>query len=148
MRKLIWIFLLLLTFESVSVAQDSINPADTILLPAILKDFAKRYPKAEIDDWVKDSTFYVVSTFASNLWLDVTYSEKGKWLHTATLIDYEQLPQAVINTFESSKYKDYEVVKTAILEMPKKPKIFKIYLENIQGEAVLLNYNESGSLVL
>ena len=147
MKKMIWIFILILTTHCMCFGQEPVNPADTVLPEAIIKNFNKKYPKGETEDWMKEGSNYVISTFVNNLWLDVAYSEKGKWVNTATLIDYEQLPQSIIKAFESSKYKNYDVVKVSILEMPKSPKVYKIYLENKGGEALLLNYNESGGLM-
>lgn len=147
MKKITGLIFFLFVTSMLIYGQDSINPADTVLPPAILKDFAKRYPKGEIDDWIKDGANYVISTFASNLWLDVTYSMKGKWMNTATLIDYDQLPKAVITNFESSAFKEYEVVKVSLAEAPKTPKVYKLYIENLNGDGKILHYNESGTLL-
>ncbi len=147
MKRILFLMLLIFALSNVSNAQDSINPADTILPKAIIKDFSKRFSKAEIDDWMRDGSNYIVSTFASNQWYDVTYSEKGKWVNSAILIDYEQLPQPVVKAYESSKYRDFEIMKITLTEAKKQPKVFRIFVENTDENAAVLLYHENGNSV-
>ena len=147
MKRILCFMLLVFALNSFCSAQDSINPADTILPKALINDFSKRFSKAEIDDWIKEGSNYIVSTFASNQWLDVTYSEKGKWVNTATLIDYEHLPQPVVKAFESSKYRAFEIMKITLTEAKKQPKVFRIFVENIDEDAAVLQYHENGNPV-
>ena len=139
---------IVLLFFTISVfGQENMTEADTILPPAVVKSFVKKFPKGETGDWMKENGNYIISTFFDNTWYDITFSEKGKWLNSSILIDYEQLPSAVINAFEQSTYRNHEIMKISILEMPKSPKVYKLYLENRDGEAIILNFNESGILL-
>lgn len=112
MRRLFFLAIFSLTFFQV-FAQEN---ADTIIAPKVLDAFNSKYKKAEISEWSHINGIYTITFFQKNNWFDVKYTDKAKWVETTIIIDFEQLPEAVQKSFESSKYGSWDLVKIVHFE--------------------------------
>ncbi|MBT3300820.1 MAG: hypothetical protein HOD63_12530 [Bacteroidetes bacterium] len=144
--KSMLVIITFIIFSATTFAQEVIVQ-DTVLPEKVLKGFTKKCPKATSEDWMQEGSNYIISYFDDNKWYDVTFGSNGKWIETAIVIDYEKLPESIINHFESSKYNEFEVVKITVSEKPKTENIYRIYVESLDMKETILQYNESGKLL-
>lgn len=146
MKKSICLLFAFMFVSAGLMAQETVAQ-DTILPEKVIKGFAKKYPKASTEDWIKEGEIYIITYFDENNWYDVSIGSNGKWVQTAVLIDYEKLPAAIIKHFESSKFNSFEVVKISVSEKPKEEKVYRIYVEDLDMKETILQYAESGNLI-
>jgi hypothetical protein len=139
------IFLLVLITNNVK-AQDSIAPADTAIAEKVKEAFEKQYPKMSLDEWVNEDGVYKITFYDDNKWYDVKYTDKGKWLETSILIDYERLPKEVAKAFEKSKYKDRDVYIVTEVSKPETDVIYRLLIDDIKEDEIEIEFDSSGKL--
>ncbi|MEA3497129.1 MAG: PepSY-like domain-containing protein [Bacteroidota bacterium] len=148
MKYSLIIFLILLSFlvNAQENITDTIATADTAIAENVLNAFNKKYPKGDLNEWKMDGDNYIITFYSDNKWYDVSFSNKGKWLNTYIIIDYERLPDAVVKSFEKTKFNDLEIKKVVVMDNPDE-KLYKIYVVDYDDNETELIYTEEGKLL-
>lgn len=75
-----------------------------------------------------------------------TYTNKGLWKETEKDLSFEQLPEAVKDGFQKSKYFDWKVVETKALYRPYNVELYRIKVEKNELRRKNLLFNTKGRL--
>ena len=110
--SLIFTLCLTLGLSASSYAQLRKIPAE------VTNRFTEKYPMATNVSWIDK-----LSGFSASFTLDekeylATFTNKGIWESTEESIPQEDLPEAVEEGFERSKYAEWTIGKTTKIEMP------------------------------
>jgi hypothetical protein len=75
------------------------------------------------------------------------YTNKGKWKETQEDSDYESLNEEIKKGFDKSKYAEWKVVDTKIINRPGNIQQYRIKVEKSDIQKKHLFFNKSGRLV-
>lgn len=144
--KSIKLVLLPALLGAVLVSCDSDHDRDFDVLPEVKNAFQSKYPTASNVKW-EDKDGYNVADFTNNnkethAWFD----NKGTWYMTETDILYNDLPDVVKRSFESSAYATWKVDDVDMLEKKDLEKIYVLEVEQQEKEADL-HYSSDGILI-
>ena len=81
----------------------------------------------------------------NNKWYDVTISNKGDWVETYIINNYEDLPEKIRLSLEDPEFSEYDLNRILQLDSPKS-KSYKLLLSNYQDKELELIYNDKGEL--
>ena len=87
-------------------------------IPAeVTESFKQKYPEATKVEWRdKLSTFSAIFEIDDQLH-EAKFNSKGEWQQTETAIEEDDLPEAVTDGFEKSKYAEWEISGIYKIEM-------------------------------
>jgi hypothetical protein len=140
-RNLLLLLLGLFTLCVTSFAQSDNVPQ------AVKETFTKQYPAAENVEY-KDNLLNVWVNFTLNGdTLKANYTKKGVWENTEKAITYDQLPEAVKDGFQKSKYADREVEETKIIYRAGGTERYRLKTRKNDLQKKYLYFNEKGQLV-
>lgn len=158
MRKIMKKFLILIAAALFAIAATSCQKHGNIgtdsIPDNILKSFSEMYPEASDVNWdIKGQ--YAVANFTlpqtprggNNAWYE---KSGGHWGMTERDINYEMLPEAVRNAFESSEYAQWKIDDIDMIERHGVDAIYVIEVEGtLEGRPVEIDlyYSPDGILV-
>ena len=118
--------------------------AQVINIPKATKDhFAKKYPDAKEVDWHNNLVNYEVKFRNSNGVHRAYYHLDGTWDFTETYIESSQVPGAVTASLAKSRYSDWKLGSTSLVENNKGQKLYR--LEVKKGvEKMFVFYDKNG----
>jgi Protein of unknown function (DUF2874). len=106
-----------------------------------------KYPNARVEEWDRKGTYRVADCYYENKDLDVWFDQAAKWVMTETELWKSDLPEAVINALNGSKYSAWRVDDVDMLEYALNAKILYI-IEVEQGKTEIdLYFSPDGALV-
>ena len=117
-------------------------------IPAEVTDaFTGKYPQATSVEW-RDK----LSGFTATFMLDsathiASFNNKGTWENTEISINEDELPSAVQDGFDKSKYAEWNVSETSRIEFPDEPQQYKVAVEKSDLKKRNLYFNEEGRLL-
>lgn len=140
------IFLLVLlacgTFACFSCNDDdNYQPEDTVL-----KALEIKYPEASRIEW-ENKAGYKVADFQLNSYeAEAWFQNDGSWMLTETDIPFNNLSQAIKNSFETGNYASWKIDDVDKLERPNVETVYVIEIESGNQEKDL-HYSEDGTLI-
>lgn len=144
MKKIIYItgvFAFLTIFTTSAFAQIRKIPAE------VTNAFQEKYPNAASVEW-RDK----LSSFTATFQLDSTtyiaqFNSKGEWESTEESIDESELPEAVTNGFDKSKYTEWNIGQVTRIEMPNDEVQYRIEVAKGDIKKRNLYYNSEGRML-
>lgn len=115
--------------------------------PTAKENFIRQYPAATDAVWYNDIVEVNVRFELDGKKMSALYSNKGIWKNTLQDATYEQLPAAIIDGFNKSKYVERSVTETKIAFYPGNVTLYRIKAEKNDIEKKYLFFNEKGRLV-
>lgn len=107
-----------------------------------------KYPDAQNVEW-KDKLTYFEATFTDDgNEVSADFSNNGEWRETDKKMEFDDLPSAVKDGFQKSKYADWNTGSVTMIEKNDKSVQYKIYAEKssiIQKK--FLYFNKDGQLI-
>jgi Fe-S cluster assembly scaffold protein SufB len=147
MLKLSVVFSLLMGFSNLIWAQEQ-EIKKSEVPEAVLETFKQKFPDQKPKGWIKDSNIYQIAFQNNEKWIEVTFQEDGKWLHTKSNTVYANMPEDIKNTFDKSKYADWEIHQCFEVESSEsKNNFYEIQLIDVEGELFVLLLNSKGEFI-
>lgn len=144
MKKIIYVsgFLALLAvFSTSAFAQIRKIPAE------VTNAFTEKYPNATSVEWRdKLSGFTASYRLDSGIYI-ASFSNKGEWESTEEGIDAEELPDAVNQGFDKSKYTDWDMGQVTRIELPEDEVQYKIEVKKGDIKKRNLYFSSEGRLL-
>lgn len=98
--------------------------AQVVNIPAKAKDdFAKKHPQAKDANWDNKVTYYIVHYNEEGVEATAHYRLDGTWDFTEKKIN--DVPAEVKESFEKSKYRDWDVDEKAFVENDNSEKLYR-----------------------
>lgn len=114
---------------------------------AVKETFTKQYAGAE-DVTYEDNLVSVQVHFQQNGEnMKASYTNKGRWKETEKDWSFDQLPEAVKDGFQKSKFADWKVTDTKIIYRPGGSDRYRIKVEKNDVQKKHLFFNATGRLV-
>jgi hypothetical protein len=117
-------------------------------IPAeVTGSFSQKYPDASNVEWRDRLTGFTASfTLDSGSYI-ASFDNKGEWESTETGIDQDDLPEAVKDGFEKSRYADWSVSQVSKIELPDNKVEYKIEVAKGDIKKRNLYFNSKGRLL-
>lgn len=131
-----------LTLAACSNDNDNINPNTN---EAVEQAFNQKYPNTKAT-WEIEQGYYKAEFHENRKEKEAWFNPAGQWMLTETDISYQELPDAVKNHFEKSKYALWKVEDVDLLERPQMENIYVMEVEKGKTEFDLV-YSASGILL-
>lgn len=141
MKKIIVAMLIMTVCAGSVMAQIRKMPAE------VTNAFKEMFPNAENVSWKDNLTSWHASFSNGGVETDAWFSGKGEWKETNKAMDFENLPEAVKDGLEKSKY--HEWTPGDVAEVTKKDKSlqYRIYVEKSSVvQKKYLYFNAKGQL--
>lgn len=132
---------LILTSGTVSFAQVRKIPSE------VTEAFKQKYPAASNVEW-RDKLSNFSAVFESdNVQYEARFNSKGEWQLTENEIDESDIPEAVRDGYDKSKYADWEIGKVHKIELSDGS--FQYRVEAVKNDVRKKNlyFNSDGRLV-
>jgi len=143
-KAVVWVLGALL---SITVTTNDVQ-AQIRKVPAAVTDaFKAKYPSADEVEYKDRLSFFLIDFEMDDVSYQARFSSKGEWMQTEKAIDEEDLPAAVQDGFEKSKYSDWEITETAEVEYSDEHIEYKISIKRSSIEKKYLFFNEKGKLL-
>ncbi len=71
--------------------------------------FKGKFHDAIIKEWMKNNSTYSVIYKKDRNKYEATFNSDGKWINTSTIINWDEIPEAVKIGFSESTYKDWTI---------------------------------------
>ena len=114
---------------------------------AAKENFTRQYPTATDAIWYNDIVEVNVRFELDGKKMSALYNNKGIWKNSLQDAEYDELPAAIIDGFNKSKYVERSVTETKIVFYPGNVTQYRIKAEKNDVEKKLLFFNEKGRLV-
>jgi hypothetical protein len=137
-------FIRVLVFVFIAAAFPALTNAQVVNIPEKSRaDFESRYPDATDVEWTNNVAKYTVKFTIDNETYKTHYYVNGSWHYTEKFIDKEDLPKAVLTSYEKSRIADWEYLSSAWVENKYNEKGYRI--EAKRGiEKKYIYYDENG----
>lgn len=107
----------------------------------------ERYPHAEKISWRDNISSFRAEYFLNGVEMKSDFTSKGEWIASEKKIEFETLPENVLNGFSKSKYTDWTKGNVAEITRQGKPLQYRIYVRKNAVEKKYLYFNADGVLV-
>ena len=115
---------------------------------AVTNSFKEKYPAAADVKWDDKVTSFQGKFLLDSASYEARFDRHGVWQETERAITYEQLPEAVKQSFEASKYfKKFGVRATAEIEKSNGGKEFRIFIRNNWMMRKFVYYDADGKFL-
>lgn len=139
MTRIFFSALLLLSLQSFSQVRE---------IPTVVKEaFTKQYPSVDSVTYEDNLVSVQVHFLSDGKKTMAAYTNKGKWKETQEDSDYESLNEEIKKGFDKSKYAEWKVVDTKIINRPGNIQQYRIKVEKSDIQKKHLFFNKSGRLV-
>lgn len=140
-QKLILVTTMLLLFSVGLNAQLRKIPA------AVTEAFKDKYPGATNVEWKDKLTNFEAAFILEDDEWTAQFNSKGEWKESAKRIEFDDLPEAVKDGFNKSKYSNWTTGSVRMIESDKGTS-YKIYAEkNSIIQKVFLYFSDNGKLL-
>jgi hypothetical protein len=141
------IFPSLLLVLSLAATFTSVN-AQIRKIPATVTDsFKEKYPDASGVEWRDKLSVFSAIFVKDGVNYEARYNSKGQWLNTENEITKEDLPSAVQEGFEKSKYADWEIEKAYLIQLPDEVTQYRLHVGKTDLQKKNLLYSSKGRLL-
>lgn len=140
-RRLFSLMFLLSIFSSVSFAQVREVPE------TVKETFTTQYPDADSVKY-EDNIVHVNVYFTQNgEKMKASYTNKGRWRETEKDWSFDQLPEEVKDGFSKSRFADWEVSETKIVNRPGGVERYRVKVGKNDLQKKYLFFNKTGRLM-
>jgi len=117
-------------------------------IPSQVKDaFAIQYPQADNVSYKDYLTSVAVKFTQNGNNMIARYDNQGIWKETEKTASFEEMPQDVRDGLQKSKYADWKVEETAIINYPANEIRYRIKVSKNDIQKKYLYFNKNGRLV-
>jgi hypothetical protein len=117
-------------------------------IPESVKEtFTSQYPNAENVKYEDNLVSVQVHFEVKGEHMVASYTNKGRWKETEKDWSYDQLPDAVKDGFQKSKYADWKVTDTKVIYRPGGSDRYRIKVEKNDIQKKYVYFNKTGRLV-
>lgn len=117
-------------------------------IPAeVTNAFTAKYPNASSVEWRDKLSKYTASYQLDSGSYVATFSNKGEWESTEEGIEAEELPEAVNEGFDKSKYTDWEKNQVTRIELPNDEIQYRIEIKKGDIKKRNLYFSSEGRLL-
>lgn len=144
MKKIIYVsglIALLAVFSTSTFAQIRKIPAE------VTNAFTEKYPNATSVEWRDKLSGFTASYRLDSGMYIASFSNKGEWESTEEGIDAEELPDAVSQGFDKSKYTDWDMGQVTRIELPEDEVQYKIEVKKGDIKKRNLYFSSEGRLL-
>lgn len=113
----------------------------------VTDSFNEKYPEARGTEWRDKLSGFSATFNLDNTTYIATFSNKGQWENTEHEIQQDELPGAVTDGLEKSKYADWEVLKVDYIELSNDDVQYRIEVGSGDIKKRNLYFNSKGRLV-
>lgn len=111
-----------------------------------ITNLSQLYPDARQVEWDIEKDYFVADFHDGKHEVEAWFDQTGAWIMSETDITYNELPKAVINSFESSLYASWRIDDVDLLEQSGRGNIYVLDAESGEQE-MTLHYSENGDLI-
>jgi len=140
MKKLIFVSLLFISILP-SFAQIRKIPSE---VTQALKD---KYPNADNVSWKDKLTVFAATFEMNNEKYEVRFTDKGVWKSTEKEISESEIPAEIKDGFEKSKYAEWELKNTWLIQLPDDAIQYRILVAKSDLQKKNLFFNSEGKLL-
>ncbi|MBO9571864.1 MAG: PepSY-like domain-containing protein, partial [Chitinophagaceae bacterium] len=105
------------------------------------------YPDAQAVEWKDKLTAFVASFIEDDINYAATFSNDGEWQVTEHNINENQLPAAVKDGYDKSKFSDWKLLKVVYLEYPENEINYRVEVGKGDIKKRNLYFNSDGRLI-
>ena len=114
---------------------------------AVKETFSTQYPGAENVTYEDNLVSVQVHFQMNGEKMVAAYNNKGRWKDTEKAWSFDQLPEAVKDGFQKSKYADWKVSEVKMIYRPAGSDRYRIKVEKNDIQKKNLFFNKTGRLV-
>lgn len=114
---------------------------------SVKETFTSQYPGAENVTYEDNLVSVQVHFQLNGEKMVAAYNNKGRWKDTEKEWSFEQLPEAVKDGFQKSKYADWKVTETKIIYRPGGLDRYRVKVEKNDIQKKHIYFNKAGRLV-
>lgn len=144
MKKSIALFMtaaLLVMAQSTLLAQLRKVPA------AVTEAFKKKYPNAENVEWNDKVTVFMASFSEGGTSYEARFSNKGEWKNTENEIAVADIPSAVNEGYQKSKFTEWEIQKAYKISVPGNKVEYRLHVKKSDLQQKNLLFSSDGRLL-
>ena len=104
------------------------------------------YPDARQIEWDVEKDYFVADFHDGKHEVEAWFDQTGAWIMSETDITYNELPKAVIDSFESGLYASWRIDDVDLLEQSGRGNIYILDAE-LGEQEMTLHYSENGDLI-
>lgn len=117
-------------------------------IPAVVTDsFKEKYPDASGVEWRDKLSVFSAVFSKDGVNYEAKYNSKGQWLNTENEITDSDLPAAIKDGLEKSKYADWNVEKVHMIQLPEGTTQYRVQVGKTDLQKKNLLYSSKGRLL-
>jgi putative PepSY-like beta-lactamase-inhibitor len=117
-------------------------------IPATVTDsFKEKYPDANGVEWRDKLSVFSAMFEKDGVPYEAKYNSKGQWLNTENEIKTEDLPSAVHEGLEKSKYADWEIENVYKIQLPDNVTQYRLHVGKTDLQKKNLLFSSKGQLL-
>ena len=144
--KKYWFLFAVLALAVFSSCDDDNEPVPGYVSTETRTAFGERFPSAKDVEWERNGDYMVVDFREGRTEKEAWFDNQGNWFLTETDIAYDQLPEAVKSSFQSSDYSSWRVDDVDYIERADMADLYVLDVESGELDADL-HYSADGILV-
>lgn len=114
---------------------------------SVTNAFSEKYLEANDLEWKDKLSFFVADFTMGNETMEARFSSKGDWIQTETAIPENELPDAVKDGYEKSKYTEWKIVNLYRVELPGDELQYRLQVAKSDIRKKNLLFNKEGRLL-
>ena len=114
---------------------------------AVTESFKNKYSTATNVEWKDRLTSFVATFEADGKKHDAYFDDDGSWKQTDTRIEEEELPEAVRDGFEKSKYTEWKIDRVERIEKNDNNVEYRIQVKKGDIQKKNLTFSNEGKLL-
>ena len=111
MKKVFSVFLVFFLGVTISFAQVRKIPSE------VTEAFKEKYPTATNVEWRDKLSTFSAAFESDNIHYEARFNSKGEWQLTENEIEESELPEVVKDSYDKSKYADWEISRIHKVEL-------------------------------
>jgi hypothetical protein len=144
MKRIFPAIVLVVTLSTIA----STSSAQIRKIPGSVTDsFKEKYPDASGVEWRDKLSVFSAIFVKDGVNYEARYNSKGQWLNTENETTKEDLPSAVQEGFEKSKYADWQIEKVYLIELPDNVTQYRLHVGKTDLQKKNLLYSSKGRLL-
>lgn len=114
---------------------------------AVTEAFKKKYPSAENVEWSDKVTVFMASFSDGGTSYEARFSNKGEWKNTENEIAVSDIPAAVKDGYQKSKFTEYEIQKAYKISVPGDKVEYRLHVKKSDLQQKNLLFSSDGRLL-